>query len=158
MEPTHGSDPKSIEVELTGIEGLREAAENKSSESHASSRPAPLQDSLLLLPALSLQLSHTPSPSSPSPKSPSPFTPHAAARSLIFALQPEDILVLDAVRSGAYRGRPSRTRHGGEDGDQHGWEVWARPRVMRRLHLHGASWTGSVQPSWMGSAPCSAQP
>jgi hypothetical protein len=28
MQPTHGSDPKSIEVELTGIEGLREAAEN----------------------------------------------------------------------------------------------------------------------------------
>ncbi|EAY73044.1 hypothetical protein OsI_00919 [Oryza sativa Indica Group] len=78
--------------------------------------PPPLHASLLL-PELPLERSQPPirvylhAPSGTllaAAHGPAPVPAHrarAVARSLVSALQPEEVLVLDAVRSGAYRGR-----------------------------------------------------
>uniref|UniRef100_A0A0E0BZ33 Uncharacterized protein n=1 Tax=Oryza meridionalis TaxID=40149 RepID=A0A0E0BZ33_9ORYZ len=78
--------------------------------------PPPLHASLLL-PELPLERSQPPirvylhAPSGAllaAAHGPAPVPAHrarAVARSLVSALQPEEVLVLDAVRSGAYRGR-----------------------------------------------------
>jgi hypothetical protein len=70
---------------------------------------------------------------------PSLPTASAATRSLISALQPEEVLVLEAVWSRVYRGRLATGemwRESWRPERPGGWESWARLLILPVLSSH----------------------